>query len=79
MLDIGAKQLSFPSNFRSSKLFIVIVVNLAIFTDAFLYGLIVPVLPFAMGDRINTPEDEIQHWIGILLGAYGAGVLVGSR
>ena len=64
---------------RSSKLFIYIVVNLAVFTDAYIYGLIIPVLPFALVERVNLPESQVQRWIGILLGAYGAGLIVGSR
>ena len=69
--------LFFP--FRSSKLFIYIVVNLAVFTDAYLYGLIIPVLPFALVERVNLQESEVQRWIGILLAAYGGGLIVGSR
>ena len=64
---------------RSSKWFVYIVVNLAVFTDAYLYGLIIPVLPFALVERVNLPEDGVQEWIGILLGAYGAGLIVGAR
>ena len=64
---------------RSSKWFVYIVVNLAVFTDAYLYGLIIPVLPFALVERVNLPEDGVQKWIGILLGAYGAGLIVGAR
>ena len=47
--------------------------------EAYLYGLIIPVLPFALVDRVNLHPSEVQQWIGILLGAYGAGLLVGSR
>ena len=65
--------------FRSSKLFTLIGINLAIFTDAYLYGVIVPVLPFALVERVRLNESEVQRWIGILLASYGAGVLVGSR
>ena len=70
---------NFNLEFRSSKWFILLAVNLAVFTDAFLYGLIVPVLPFALSSRVNLSEEDIQKWIGILVGAYGAGVLAGSR
>lgn len=47
--------------------------------DAYLYALIIPVLPFALIERVRLHEDEVQRWIGILLVAYGAGLLVGSR
>ena len=65
--------------FRSSKRFIYIVVNLAVFTDAYLYGLIIPVLPFALSDFADVPSQDLQKWIAILLGAYGAGLIIGSR
>jgi len=63
----------------SSQLFIYTVINLAVFTDAYLYGLIIPVLPFALVERVNLHEDEVQTWIGILLAAYGGGLVVGAR
>ena len=47
--------------------------------DAYMYALIIPVLPFALLERVQIHEDEVQQWIGILLAAYGAGLLVGSR
>ena len=47
--------------------------------DAYFYALIIPVLPFALHDRVQIPEDDVQRWIGFLLGAYGAGLLIGSR
>ena len=71
---------SLPKNgWRSSKLFIYFVVNLAVFTDAYLYGLIIPVLPFALIEVANVSEADVQWWIGALLAAYGVGLLVGAR
>ena len=64
---------------RSSKFFVYTVINLAVFTDAYLYGLIIPVLPFALVERVNLDNTEVQRWIGFLLGAYGAGLIIGSR
>ena len=47
--------------------------------DAYMYSLIIPVLPFALLERVQIHQDEVQQWIGILLAAYGAGLLIGSR
>ena len=47
--------------------------------DAYMYALIIPVLPFALVERVQIHKDEVQQWIGILLAAYGAGLLLGSR
>lgn len=63
---------------RSSKWFIVLTISLATFTDIFLYGLIVPVLPFALTSRAGIPESEVQTWISILLAVYGGALLVAS-
>jgi MFS family permease len=47
-----------------------------LFTDLFLYGLIVPVLPFLLEDRVNLPKSQVQSYVSGLLAAYaGASVL----
>ncbi|KAL8690931.1 MAG: hypothetical protein Q9224_004290 [Gallowayella concinna] len=61
---------------RSNTLFIVSTVGIGLFTDLFLYGLVVPVLPYILRDRVNLPEDQIQSHVSALLAAYaGASVL----
>ena len=72
-------QVSLLTELRSSKLFVYTVINLAVFTDAYLYGLIIPVLPFALVERVKLRPDEVQRWIGLLLAAYGAGLIIGAR
>jgi MFS family permease len=42
------------------------------FVDLFLYGLIVPVLPFLLKDRIGLPDSQIQSTISNLLAVYAA-------
>ncbi|KAI0551597.1 MFS transporter-like protein [Xylaria curta] len=64
--------------FRSSTTLIASTVNLAIFTDIFFYGIIVPVLPFALSAQANVPEDKVQYWVAILLAAYSASLFVSS-
>ena len=61
---------------RSHTLFIVSTVGIGLFTDLFLYGLVVPILPFILQDRVNLPDDQIQSHVAGLLAAYaGASVL----
>lgn len=61
---------------RSSTLFIVSTVGIGLFTDLFLYGLVVPILPFILQDRVNLPQGQIQSHVSGLLAAYaGASVL----
>ncbi len=63
---------------RSHPLFITTTVGMGAFTDLFLYGLIVPVLPFLLKDRVNTPNAEIQGTISMLLAVYAAASCVTS-
>jgi MFS family permease len=63
-------------NFRTSTAFITVTVAFAIFTDIFVYGIIVPVIPFALTQRAGVPEEDIQYWTSILLAIYGAALLV---
>ena len=61
---------------RASTLFIVATVAVGLFTDLFLYGLVVPVLPFLLRERIDLPQDQVQSYVSALLAAYaGASVL----
>ncbi|KAK5134708.1 hypothetical protein LTR08_006223 [Meristemomyces frigidus] len=64
--------------FRSSKTFIILTVATAIFTDIFVYGIIVPVLPFALTARSGVSPDSIQSWIAIFLAVYGAALLAAA-
>ena len=57
---------------RASTLFIIATVAVGIFTDLFLYGLIVPVLPFLLRERISLPQEEVQSSSSALLAAYAA-------
>lgn len=63
---------------RSSKLFILTTICIAVFTDIFLYGIIVPVIPFALSARAGVAESDVQKWVSVLLAVYGAALLVGS-
>ncbi|TVY64188.1 putative MFS-type transporter [Lachnellula suecica] len=63
---------------RSSKWFILTTICTAVFTDIFLYGIIVPVIPFALSSRAGVPEADVQRWVSVLLAVYGAALLVGS-
>ncbi|KAJ5570085.1 uncharacterized protein N7459_009515 [Penicillium hispanicum] len=63
---------------RSSKAFVILVVCISVFTDIFLYGLIVPVLPFTLATRVGLADADIQRWASILLACYGGSILLGS-
>ncbi|KAI2776139.1 MFS general substrate transporter [Daldinia loculata] len=65
-------------HWRSNTLFIIATVAVGLFTDLFLYGLVVPVLPFMLRDRLSIPEDEIQSYVSNLLAAYAGASVVSS-
>ncbi|ERF72758.1 hypothetical protein EPUS_04811 [Endocarpon pusillum Z07020] len=52
---------------RSSSLFVVGTVGIALFTDLFLYGIIVPILPYLLEDHIHIPHNQIQGYVSGLL------------
>ncbi|KAL2070568.1 hypothetical protein VTL71DRAFT_13594 [Oculimacula yallundae] len=63
---------------RSSKAFITGTVAIAVFTDIFLYSVVVPVLPFALTVRAGVKEEDVQRWTSIFLSVYGAALAFGS-
>ncbi|KXT09002.1 hypothetical protein AC579_72 [Pseudocercospora musae] len=65
-------------NWRSNTFFIVATVGIGLFTDLFLYGLIVPVLPYMLQDRVGVPEEQVQSLVSGLLAAYAAASVVFS-
>lgn len=46
--------------------------------DMFLYGIIVPVLPFAIRLRSHVEEDQVQPWVSVLVAIYGGALLAFS-
>jgi MFS family permease len=68
----------FLLKYRSSTPFIIFTIALAVFTDIFLYGLIVPVIPYSITVQAGIAEDRVQQWTAILLACYNATLFVGS-
>ena len=64
--------------FRSSTPFIGFTAFIATFTDGFLYGSIVPVLPFSLVDRSGVPDDDVQMWLSIFLMTFGLTMTMGA-
>lgn len=44
----------------------------------FLYGVIVPVIPFAIQTRSHVEADRVQYWVSVLVAIYGASLLAFS-
>jgi MFS family permease len=63
---------------RADTLFIIATVAIGLFTDLFLYGLVVPVLPFLLRQRIGLPQEKVQSYVSGLLAAYAGASVVCS-
>ncbi|MCJ1462612.1 hypothetical protein MMC07_001214 [Pseudocyphellaria aurata] len=63
---------------RSSSIFIISTVGVGLFTDLFLYGLVVPVLPFILDDRVHLKPAQIQSNVSGLLAAYAGASFIFS-
>ena len=63
---------------RSNTLFILSTVAVGLFTDLFLYGLVVPVLPFMLEERIGVPSSQIQTYTSMLLAVYAGSSVIFS-
>ncbi|KAG6986703.1 hypothetical protein G7Y79_00073g098020 [Physcia stellaris] len=66
----------FLLDFRSSKWLIAITVYCATFTDGFIYGIIVPVTPFVLVNKMGVPENEVQFWSSTMLAVFGGSSLI---
>jgi hypothetical protein len=45
---------------RSNTFFIMWTVAVGLFADLFLYGLVVPILPYMLQDRVGLPDGQVQ-------------------
>ncbi|KAJ6109660.1 hypothetical protein N7486_001895 [Penicillium sp. IBT 16267x] len=63
---------------RASSAFILVAMCLSTFTDNFVYGMVIPILPYLLRSNNLTSSDDVQKWTSILLAAYGAALLVTS-
>ncbi|KAG9230338.1 major facilitator superfamily domain-containing protein [Amylocarpus encephaloides] len=68
----------FLFNLRSSDPFILFTVCLALFTDSFIYGIIVPVIPHSLKSRSGIADDQVQFWTSMLLTSFGAAQFICS-
>ncbi|PPJ52971.1 hypothetical protein CBER1_11223 [Cercospora berteroae] len=63
---------------RASPVFILVTCGLAIFTDVFFYGLLPPVLPSILRDRLHVQADKVQLWTSLLPAIYSIAIVVSS-
>ncbi|KAJ5888710.1 hypothetical protein N7495_008751 [Penicillium taxi] len=61
---------------RWSQSFAILVISVAIFTDNFLYLVVVPVIPWSITERVGVRPEDVQFWTSCLLAVHSAGLLV---
>jgi predicted MFS family arabinose efflux permease len=64
--------------YRSKASFAILVVSLALFVDTCIYGIIVPVMPFALYDRFGISRSEVTARTSYLVAFYAAGLIVST-
>jgi hypothetical protein len=78
-LDMEADSPLWGLHWRADTIFIVATVTVGLFTDLFLYGLGVPILPFMLRNRVDVPKEMVQSYISAMLTASaGASVVFSS-
>ncbi|KAK3629680.1 hypothetical protein LTR56_017886 [Elasticomyces elasticus] len=65
-------------HWRSSPLFLLVVVCVASFTDGFAYQVVVPILPFALQARARVSPARVQIWTSAFLAVFGAAVCLSA-
>ncbi|KAK0319540.1 hypothetical protein LTR82_009607 [Friedmanniomyces endolithicus] len=65
-------------DFRSSSAFITLVVAYAVFTEQFLFAVIVPVAPFSLAQRAHILDSGTQYWVAWLFATYGIASVISS-
>lgn len=63
---------------RGSTFTIVMSMSFAVFTDIFVYSIIVPVIPFVLESRLGVDEADVQSHVSKILALYSVGLIVGS-
>ncbi|OJJ48140.1 hypothetical protein ASPZODRAFT_130079 [Penicilliopsis zonata CBS 506.65] len=63
---------------RSSTNFILFTICLALFTDGFLYAVVIPTLPFVLVEQSGVPEEDVQKWSSWMLSIFGGATLLAS-
>ncbi|ATY63629.1 MFS amine [Cordyceps militaris] len=64
--------------FRSSSTLITVAVSFAVFTDVFLYAVVVPVIPFTLESRIGVDSDRVQYWVSVSLAVFAVALFASS-
>ncbi|KAL2008992.1 hypothetical protein VTN00DRAFT_7186 [Thermoascus crustaceus] len=77
-LDPSRKQPPWLLHLRSSRGFIIATVSMSLFTDLFLYSMIVPIMPTVLVNRAGVPYKDRELWSSVMLISEAAAAVVSS-
>lgn len=70
--------LEWITEIRGSTAMIVGSISFAVFTDIFVYSVVVPVFPYVLQTRLGVSLDDLQNRVSQILALYSVGLIVGS-
>ncbi|CAG8909808.1 unnamed protein product [Penicillium egyptiacum] len=71
MRGVHSKSEAIGLSWRSSKWFILSTIAIALFAETFLYGFLVPMLPYMLRTRLHVSEGNIQELTSLMLAVHG--------
>ncbi|KAL4971922.1 major facilitator superfamily domain-containing protein [Aspergillus desertorum] len=71
-MTIGGAGLPWGYTWRSSQLFIIATATISLFSESFLFGFAVPILPYMLETRLHLDPSQTQNFTTALLTLYGA-------
>ncbi|KAL4733774.1 major facilitator superfamily domain-containing protein, partial [Aspergillus similis] len=77
-MTVGGASVPWGYKWRSSQLFIITTATISLFSECFLFGFVVPILPYMLETRLHLDPSQTQHFTTTLLTLYGAVSLVST-
>ncbi|KAJ5140417.1 hypothetical protein N7448_003825 [Penicillium atrosanguineum] len=59
------------TKFRRSRLLVITAISLSVFTDTFLYTMIVPIIPYTLKERVGIADGDALKWTSVFLTVFG--------
>ncbi|KAL6233065.1 major facilitator superfamily domain-containing protein [Aspergillus navahoensis] len=77
-MTIDGASLPWGYKWRSSQFFIIATATISLFSECFLFGFAVPILPYMLETRLHVDPSRTQNFITTLLTVYGAVSLISA-
>ncbi|TEY32551.1 hypothetical protein BOTCAL_0727g00020 [Botryotinia calthae] len=78
MHDCSEESLPIGYKWRSSKIFTLSTIAIALFAETFLYGFLVPILGYMLQERLHVDQSQIQIFTSAVLALHGALAMLSS-